>query len=761
MNSQSKHPIIAHGELYAEPIIKTNGFGVKSYPLIYEEAKARILHSIDNLLDGLSKTDEFFLEEKIICYRMEPKFEAKSYTPSSVLKLNPSDEIVGGRKYKYINDDGQEELAKLYFVKTTEENLLNLRKTLVAGHKDKVESWRKEIRSLRSLDLLSPEEKILGFGSEWRDGSVEIILHPMQKMTNEAIGVFNKFSKIPAQNMLVRSYQNGPTFISAKCSYINLKEISNLNPVRAVHPLGNVVIPEIRALTTKAAPLPPKDKSKSKLLVGVFDGGVAEEVPLLKQYVTSIEATTAEPFEAGIAHGTAVCGTVLYGDLADKTSNDQLETPCVSIESYRVLPIKDVNDFELYEAIDAIEAIVTDRKDIKLFNLSFGPNGAIDDDSISRFTYVLDKLTFEVEEDDINPLFTVAVGNDGDLPHPCNRIQAPADMINGLSVGAYTYARNGEKIRADYSCVGAGREGGKVKPDLLEFGGSLDHPFILTSAIPNRVVGAAGTSFASPLALHKISELIAKSPDITPHIGRVLAIHSTENKEDLDRNEQGFGFLVNRAQDMLECDDRSVTILYSGVIESTQTVKLPFFAPNLNGVKGTVNLKWTVATVVAPNIVDTDAYSCNCLLDTFYPHETKHNFTKPKCKSFTLDLLDEEDAIIARNLLATGYKLSDLPVSHPSKTSWGEDDLRSVDMKWDTVIKKSVTMRGSSLLNPTLTLQAIGRYGHENQKTRYFVALTVDAKNYQGSLYDSILQNYSHLSPIHIRSMNRILVDVE
>ena len=76
-----------------------------------------------------------------------------------------------------------------------------------------------------------------------------------------------------------------------------------------------------------------------------------------------------------------------------------------------------------------------------LYNLSFGPRGAIVDDDISHFTYALDRLSMLPH----HPLFCVAVGNDGDLPYPFNRIQAPSDLVNGLGIGAYTFDKNGEK----------------------------------------------------------------------------------------------------------------------------------------------------------------------------------------------------------------------------------------------------------------------------------------------------------------------------
>lgn len=162
----------------------------------------------------------------------------------------------------------------------------------------------------------------------------------------------------------------------------------------------------------------------------------------------------------------------------------------------------------MYETIDQIEAVVAERKDIKLYNLSFGPKEPILDDNISRFTYALDRLTYNVEEGEINPLFCTAVGNDGNRGEYLNRIQTPSDMVNGLAVGAYTYNLFGEKIRADYSSVGPGREGAKTKPDLLEFGGSQERPFIVVGRGNDKVGISAGTSLATPVATGKIGQMM-------------------------------------------------------------------------------------------------------------------------------------------------------------------------------------------------------------------------------------------------------------
>jgi len=146
-----------------------------------------------------------------------------------------------------------------------------------------------------------------------------------------------------------------------------------------------------------------------------------------------------------------------------------------------VLPIEstitDERDAEsiygMYDTIDTIKRVVSDRKDIKLFNLSFGPKEPILDDNISRFTYALDRLTYLEDEEEINPSFCLAVGNDGGKGEFLDRVHAPSDMVNGLAVGAYTYNLLNDKVRTEYSCVGPGREGAKTKPDITWLHGLL------------------------------------------------------------------------------------------------------------------------------------------------------------------------------------------------------------------------------------------------------------------------------------------------
>lgn len=752
-----RHPIIANGELYAQPVSKPIGGGPKSLPYEYEEAKVKTLADLSTLEATFSEDKEVFMEDKIICLRLEPKFEAKSYIPTSIIAALPDGKIVGGRKYK-MNFDEDEVYAKLYFVKTTAKGVSQLKATLENGKNDSVEQWRNQLRSLHSIDVLADDEKVMGFETDWDAGSVEFVLHPIPGHTDDKIRRFVQISGIDEANIRVKTYNDGITFISARCSQAQIQRVKRFNALRAIHPLGMIDISTIRSFTGSTLPQKSPSKRKPAINVGVFDGGADPGIPILQGYVSEIDATAADEHPNLVHHGSGVCSAILYGNLSGKSSTDVLDPPLVSIDSYRVLPLKYYRDIDLYEAIDTIENIVPNQPDTKLYNLSFGPEGAIIDDSISRFSYALDQLTYNVPSGTANPLFVVAVGNDGELPYDLNRIQAPADMVNGLGVGAYTYDANRQRIPASYSCVGPGREGGKTKPDLLDFGGNQSYPFIIPSLDHKTLSATAGTSFAAPMVTGKIGRMMAMSKSVTPHLGRTLLIHHAGNNQSFPTNVQGFGFCNEHVNDVLECGDNCVTVMYQGEILPTQYLSLPVFAPHINEMSGMVEISWTVALVVSPNANDPDAYTNNCIEDVFSPHSMKYNFSKKGETPHTINLLDGSKTALAKELIDNGYKKSALPISHPAKTTWDENDLRVVELKWDTVIRKSVRMRSSSLFSPTLTLHAMGRNGYESKPIAYNVVITINAPRYKGNLYDAILQTYRNLSPIEIRAESRIIV---
>lgn len=759
--NREKLPILTHGEAYIESIKKNQGGADKIYPHDYKTARERAISNIRKLQEDIEQNKKYFIDEKVICLRLEPNFEAKSYCPYAIANQYEDMKIIGGRKYNYPRFQNDENKAKLYYVRTNDSGIQKLLNTLENNLKIDNNSWVQQIRSLNVIDLLSPEERKMGFDANWVSGQTEFILHPMgERNTSEVISKFFLLSGLKRDHASIRTYSDGITFISAFANNENIENVIKYNPLRSVHPTGKFEISTFRNQINEG-PLPPDGSVLSDVIIGVFDSGIDEQNPYFKGFAENIDMVRSK---SCAEHGTNVTGALLYGNIKDISKISKLETPAVSVKMYRVYPSdgkykkNPSKDFGLYETIDIIEKVVKENKKVHLYNLSIGPKMPILDDEITRFTYALDKLTYNVSEGEVNPLFCVAVGNNGDEPEPLNRIEPPSDMVNGLSVGAYTYNELNECMRASYSCVGPGREGSKIKPDILEFGGSIQRPFISVSEKYNMVQSCAGTSLSAPYALYKIGKIMATSSSISPHMGRTLMIHCAEKISD-NENELGIGngYAIMSPEEMLHCDEHNITILYEGNLEHGQIAKLPIFAPNINKADGMVKIKWTITTIAAPESNDSDAYTGGCIEDTFYPNSFKYTFTKERLKR-QIDISNTANIEMVSSLGSQGYKKSSMPDSKPGKLYRTETELRNLDLKWDTVVKKNLSMRATSINQPFLTLHAMKRNDIDSKPLKFFAAITIEAPKFKGDLYDSILSMYTQLEPIDIRNLNRIKI---
>ena len=71
----------------------------------------------------------------------------------------------------------------------------------------------------------------------------------------------------------ISGYENGPLFCAAVCNHETLERLVKFNPLRTVHPLGELNIPNMRGNSFFDAPVPPLYKGTPQMRIGVFDGG--------------------------------------------------------------------------------------------------------------------------------------------------------------------------------------------------------------------------------------------------------------------------------------------------------------------------------------------------------------------------------------------------------------------------------------------------------------------------------------------------------
>lgn len=735
-------PILVKGEKLAESITKASAGGAKDYPYIYEESRDRAIKDIEEVNNEIQNNKEFYLKNEIILnVRMNEKFLAKSYAPSLFSKKE-SMEFVGARIYDRKIVKNKEIKSKLYFLKCSKDNLDWLINDLQNDNFNETEI--KQLRSIEKIDLLKPEEKTLGFNEDEAIYEVEIVLHPIKEEFNNA---FKKIECYLIGDNEVRKYKDGLIFILGKIKKDDLLQLAKFNFLRTVHPIREVNLPSLKALNNNRGlpQVPTITSRKNKLKIGVFDGGVNIDNPYLKPYVDNYEMASLPPDKRFLEHGTAVCGTVLYGEINKYKNGQLLKEPKCIVENFRVLPEKN-----WYIVIDNIEKVVNSRDDIDIYNVSIGPRGPILDDQIDRFTYSLDLLAMK------NKVFCIAVGNDGKAVKPFNRIQSPSDSVNNIGVGAYSSYDN-QVYRASYSCIGSGREGGKIKPDLLAFGGDERNAF---QAIDydgiNRSI-TAGTSFASPIVAKGLGELMSKSSQLNPLVSRTMLIHSAKitlkNGE-----EEGFGMVSEDLNDILNCSKSKITVLYEGFILPSRAIKLPIPLPDKKNAEGTINFSWTSCVLSSVSTKDSDLYTNSCVEESFYPNSNIYSFTKKGViKGISINVLENPDDV--KKVEAQGYKRSLNPKSDTAKRKSEID--RRLEYKWDTISKKSKGKMVENINDPFLIISALSRDDNDIQKIKFCVAVTIECKKYSGNIYQDVLSKYSVLMPIEIEQEIEIEIEEE
>jgi hypothetical protein len=528
---------------------------------------------------------------------------------------------------------------------------------------------------------------------------------------------------------------------------------AQFNPLRALRPMPKVQqlpVSPLRVVTTSAqVPQPPPgQRPQSTVRVAAFDGGVDDSLPHLAPFVDAIEATPEPAVPNEVAHGTMVAGAILYGGIKP---GDQLRTPDVGVDVFRVTPPPPAPDgqfdVDLYWILDRISDIVTARE-YPLVNLSLGPALAVDDDDEPHaWTARLDELTEQT-----GTLFVTATGNNGeeDALAGLNRLQVPADIVNGIGVGACdSRAPFAPWVRAPYSGVGPGRPGARVQPTGLAFGGVETNPFY--GLVTGPAIGAAcGTSFAAPMTTHGLSSLAALlGPSITPpSVLRAFAVHYAEATDDLSADEGGFGRLAERYDDAFALNANEVTVLYRNTIARDQSVSLPLpLPPNIVG-RGIVELRWTIAFTAPTDPADAVDYTQAGLEVSLRPHAQRYRFKNPSTGRYEV-LNTQDDAARIAELLRAGAVPPSLPTT-ASASRFKNEILRREEGKWETTLHFTKSMRASSLHDPQLTVSYLAREGGAlaNAVPLEFAMLVTITAPDGIPLYDGVRQHYTVLTPL-------------
>lgn len=543
----------------------------------------------------------------------------------------------------------------------------------------------------------------------------------------------------------------GLLFVPVSLTVESVEQAPAFNLLRVIRPM-----PTLRSIgddgfrVSKRTPpaAPPKGMATiTQSRMAVIDGGVDLTLPALSPYVRQIHLTTEAPLDSCVKHGTLVTATALYG----YTDGGLLRRPVAPIDHYRVLPppAAELSDNRAYWLLDRVLEAVT-GKGYKVVNLSIGPLRSVEDDcEPDRWTTTLDSLAAEE-----GVAIVCAAGNNGG--DDANRIQVPADMVNGVAVGACLHRGRGAPIqKARYSAVGPGRFGQRVSPTGVGFGGSLDAEPFCGLGPHGVLLETQGTSFAAPVVTHGLAELEAL---LGPkrggaHALRAFAAHFAELNPRQSKKRYGHGRIPESFVDLWECAPNEVTVLYQ--TELARGDKTAMYLPMPEGLhaEGQVEIRWTLCYLSEVDPHDAADYTKSGFEVYFRPnYNMRHVFddsTKESIGPFDIVIQEDELAALSR---ARTVRWSDTPAAHGSRQFRTEGALREAG-KWETLSQGTYEMECGELFKPRIDLNHLARGEGQLLKASgvddlpLSLLVTIRARGV-GDLYDRARQAFQTLVPL-------------
>ena len=720
--------LIGKGERLVEDVVGISGGTPKVHPYTFSEAKARltpmlhsVVHGIDQLPDAACPDDR-----AVAAVVLNPEYIAKSYFPDDLFKmvgLKP----VGSRPRRITPEKRSRD-------RSPEESITT--ELFVMGPRSAFRAWRSGLSNwnadstgklqLSTIEMVTApkvRDKIKGRVPKSGDTVFEVVLHVGAEFGEERIvpQFCDYLTSLGVEQKLPRRfYVSGLYFVELNApaelveqiaTFTSLRSLRQMPRLRMMRPISResrVEMPAIR--------LPDSEPINPGSRVAIFDGGIPNDHPL-SRWVTSIDPPGIGGTLPNLQeHGVAVSSAFLFGHI---DPNKPIGRPYAPVDHYRVMDTAPgQNPLELFDVLERIDKVLVDKQ-YDFINLSIGPRLPIEDDDVHVWTAVLDERLSRN-----TTLATIAVGNDGEgnavAGH--NRIQVPADCVNGLSVGACD-SPDIPWQRCIYSSVGPGRSPGLVKPDLVEFGGCLQRPFIVLSEESNPVLKATeGTSFSAPSVLRLAAGMNAHfGPNLSTLAIRALLIHTTEPSE-YPCVDVGRGRVSRSVQDIAMCDNDTIRVVYQGEVTPARYIRALIPVPN-EAIQGKVSITATLcyATEVDPN--HPGNYTRAGLEVVFRPHDQKRK---------------EANQVHANTRSFFGSANRGLIEAKLRRDAW----------KWENCLHGTVAFQGRSLRNPAFDVhynaRLEGRKFAPDKKLSYTLVVSVKAKNVS-DLYDKIIRKYATL----------------
>lgn len=262
-------------------------------------------------------------------------------------------------------------------------------------------------------------------------------------------------------------------------------------------------------------------------------------------------------------HGTAVSSIIVDGARLNPWLNDG----CGRFQ-VRHFGVAVGAEFSSFTIIKQIKTIISNNKDIKVWNISLGSNQEINDNFISAEASVLDQIQFE------NDVIFVVAGTNKPNENVV-KIGSPADSVNSMVVNSVTkkglstrYSRKGLVLSFF------------AKPDVSYYGGSEEQ--YIKVCEPLGAAHVAGTSYAAPWIARKLSYLI-DILGLNREVSKAMIIDAARSWNEKPTPEEvalfGHGIVPIKINDIIHTKDDEIKFVVSDISEKWNTYNYHFPVP--------------------------------------------------------------------------------------------------------------------------------------------------------------------------------------
>jgi hypothetical protein len=299
------------------------------------------------------------------------------------------------------------------------------------------------------------------------------------------------------------------------------------------------------------------DKPSNQPTIGVIDTLFDTSV-YFNEWVDYRDMVSDEiPKEAkDYEHGTAVSSIIVDGHRLNPTLDDGC-----GYFKVRHFGVAVGGKYSSFTVIKLIREIITNNRDIRVWNLSLGSDQEVNGNFISPEAAELDRIQF-----DNDVIFVIAGTNKPDDYQGEMLIGAPADSINAVVVNSVD--KNDEP--ASYS-----RKGRVLsffnKPDVSTFGGDgndyKDNIHVCISAGTYKFL--SGTSFAAPWVARKLAYLI-EVLGLSREVAKALIVDAAADWNDTGNDQSlapfiGHGAVPVKIDDIVKSKDDEIKFVMSGI----------------------------------------------------------------------------------------------------------------------------------------------------------------------------------------------------